>query len=108
MLHKELGDFCVVYELNVYSDAPADMMPAYTRLHRSILDVFNEYGVQIMTPAYEADPKGPQGRAEGDVVGLPGAAVRGGPVSALTRTRVAARRAAADPIDGPVNPGGIA
>jgi hypothetical protein len=32
----------------------------YTELHRSILDVFNEYGVQIMTPAYEADPQQPK------------------------------------------------
>jgi hypothetical protein len=29
----------------------------YAALHRSILDVFNEYGVQIMTPAYEGDPE---------------------------------------------------
>lgn len=30
-------------------------MRIYTDLHRNILDVFNEYGVQIMTPAYVAD-----------------------------------------------------
>ena len=60
VLHKELGDFCVVYELNVHSDAPTEMEAAYTRLHRSILDVFNEYGVQIMTPAYESDPEDPK------------------------------------------------
>ena len=60
VLHKELGDFCVVYEINVHSDAPTEMEAAYTRLHRSILDVFNEYGVQIMTPAYESDPKDPK------------------------------------------------
>ena len=29
----------------------------YTDLHRNLLDVFNEYGVQIMTPAYEGDPE---------------------------------------------------
>jgi hypothetical protein len=28
----------------------------YAALHASILDVFNEYGVQIMTPAYGGDP----------------------------------------------------
>ena len=28
----------------------------YAELHRNILDVFNEYKVQIMTPAYEGDP----------------------------------------------------
>lgn len=29
-------------------------------MHRSILDVFNEYGVQIITPAYEGDPPEPK------------------------------------------------
>jgi hypothetical protein len=29
-------------------------------LHRNILDVFNEYGVQIMTPAYEGDTERPK------------------------------------------------
>jgi hypothetical protein len=29
-------------------------------LHRNILDVFNEHGVQIMTPAYEGDPEQPK------------------------------------------------
>ena len=32
----------------------------YAALHRSVLDVFNEYGVQIMTPAYEGDPEQPK------------------------------------------------
>ena len=32
----------------------------YAELHRHILDVFNEYGVQIMTPAYEGDPDEPK------------------------------------------------
>jgi len=32
----------------------------YHELHRSILDVFNEYGIQIMTPAYEGDPEQPK------------------------------------------------
>jgi small-conductance mechanosensitive channel len=56
VLQKSLGDFCVVYEINAYCDAPAEMARLYTRLHQNILDVFNEYGVQIMTPAYEGDP----------------------------------------------------
>ena len=28
----------------------------YSCLHDNILDLFNEFGVQIMTPAYEGDP----------------------------------------------------
>jgi small-conductance mechanosensitive channel len=55
-----LGDFCITYEINVFCDAPDRMRLLYTELHRNILDVFNEYGVQIMTPAYEGDPDQPK------------------------------------------------
>jgi small-conductance mechanosensitive channel len=57
VLQKSLGDFCVVYEINVHCDRPQASSQLYTELHRNILDVFNEYGVQIMTPAYEGDPE---------------------------------------------------
>jgi small-conductance mechanosensitive channel len=57
VLQKSLGDFCVVNEINVACSIPAEMATLYTRLHQSILDVFNEYGIQIMTPAYEGDPE---------------------------------------------------
>ena len=60
VLQKSLGDFCVVYEVNVYCNDPAQMPQLYTLLHQNILDVFNEYGVQIMTPAYEGDPEQPK------------------------------------------------
>lgn len=51
-----LGDFAVNYELNVYTHKIHETNEIYTLLHRNILDVFNEYGVAIMTPAYVADP----------------------------------------------------
>ena len=57
VLQKSLDDFAVTYEINVYSDKPQAGPRLYAALHRSILDVFNEYGVQIMTPAYEGDPE---------------------------------------------------
>jgi len=60
VLQKSLGDFCVVYEINVYCNEPAQMPQLYSLLHQNILDVFNEYGVQIMTPAYEGDPEQPK------------------------------------------------
>lgn len=60
VLHTALGDFAVTYELNVYCDDAHAMAQRYTELHRNILDVFNEYGVQIMTPAYEHDPPRPK------------------------------------------------
>lgn len=60
VLQKALGDFCVTYEINAACNQPQEMNALYTRLHRSILDVFNEYGVQIMTPAYEGDTDKPK------------------------------------------------
>jgi small-conductance mechanosensitive channel len=60
VLQKNLGDFCVTYEINAHCDDPQAMARLYTDLHRNILDLFNEYGVQIMTPAYEGDPQQPK------------------------------------------------
>ena len=60
ILQQSLGDYAVNYELNVYCDKPSEMYRLYTELHRSVLDVFNEYNVQIMTPSYIADPAQPK------------------------------------------------
>jgi small-conductance mechanosensitive channel len=57
---QSLGDFAVTYEINAYTDDPQGMGRHYTALYRNILDVFNQYGVQIMTPAYEDDPEQPK------------------------------------------------
>jgi small-conductance mechanosensitive channel len=60
VLQKSLGEFAVTYEINVPCGEPPQMPRLYSELHRRILDVFNEYGVQIMTPAYEGDPEQPK------------------------------------------------
>ncbi len=60
VLQKQLGDFAVTYALHAHYDDPQQMMPLHSALHRNVLDVFNEYGVQIMTPAYERDPETPK------------------------------------------------
>jgi small-conductance mechanosensitive channel len=60
VLEQSLGDFAVAYELNVYVDSTKLLPQRYAELHRNVLDVFNEYGVQIMTPAYEGDPEVPK------------------------------------------------
>jgi small-conductance mechanosensitive channel len=60
ILHKKLGDFAVIYELNAATKDVGAMVATYSDLHRNILDVFNEYGVQIMTPAYVHDPDVPK------------------------------------------------
>jgi small-conductance mechanosensitive channel len=57
VLQTSLAPFSVTYEINVYCDTAVGMRKRYSELHRNILDVFNEYGVQIMVPAYETDPK---------------------------------------------------
>jgi small-conductance mechanosensitive channel len=55
-----LGDFAVTYEINGYCNNAQATNAIYTELHRNILDIFNEHGVQIMTPAYEGDPEAPK------------------------------------------------
>ena len=60
VLLKKLGDFAVTYELNMYCTDIKSMVALYSSMHRHILDVFNEFGVQIMTPAYEGDPAEPK------------------------------------------------
>jgi len=60
VLQKALGDFAITYEINVYCRDPQAMGLFYSDLHRNIQDVFNEHGVQIMTPAYERDPAQPK------------------------------------------------
>ncbi|MCB1731028.1 MAG: mechanosensitive ion channel [Halieaceae bacterium] len=57
VLQQSLGDFAVVYQLNAYCDDARNMNRLYSALHGNIQDVFNEYGVQIMSPNYVADPE---------------------------------------------------
>jgi small-conductance mechanosensitive channel len=60
VLLKALGDFSITYEINAFCADPQAMNRLYAELHRNILDLFNEYGVQIMTPAYEGDTDQPK------------------------------------------------
>ena len=53
-----LQDFYVQYTLLVCLDAPQQRFLILDALHANIQDAFNEYGVQIMSPNYEADPEG--------------------------------------------------
>jgi small-conductance mechanosensitive channel len=52
VLQTALNDFYVVYELNVYTDKPRNMLDAYSVLHQNIQDKFNEAGVEINSPHY--------------------------------------------------------
>jgi small-conductance mechanosensitive channel len=53
-----LQDFYVQYVLLVCLDSPQQRFLTLDALHANIQDAFNEYGVQIMSPNYEADPEG--------------------------------------------------
>jgi small-conductance mechanosensitive channel len=60
VLKVSLGDFAIQYQINGYCDAAEMLEKIYSDLHENILDVFNENNVQIMTPAYMADPHTPK------------------------------------------------
>jgi small-conductance mechanosensitive channel len=51
-----LSDFYVEYRLCAQVDRPEIRRITLTALHANIQDVFNEFGVQIMSPHYESDP----------------------------------------------------
>ena len=57
VLQTSMGDFAVNYEINAYCLDVNRMLVIKSDLHRNIQDVFNEHGVQIMSPAYESDPQ---------------------------------------------------
>lgn len=57
VLQTLLGDFAAHYQLNAYCSDVSDLPRIYSDLHANIQDVFNEHGVQIMSPAYVADPE---------------------------------------------------
>ncbi|HQR47931.1 MAG TPA: mechanosensitive ion channel [Steroidobacteraceae bacterium] len=55
-----LQDFYVEYTLLVNVAVPRHKREVLTRLYANIQDVFNEHGVQIMSPNYEDDPESPK------------------------------------------------
>ena len=55
-----LEDFYVRYRLLVCLDDPTTRPVVLDQLHANIQDAFNEYGVQIMSPNYLADPGAPK------------------------------------------------
>ena len=59
VLQTSLDDFYVTYQLNAHTGAAERMLVTLSDLHQNIQDLFNEYGVQIMSPNYEADRTAP-------------------------------------------------
>ena len=60
ILQTALLDHAVEYTMLVCIADPTQRLLVLGELHGHILDVFNEYGVQIMSPVYEADPEAPK------------------------------------------------
>jgi small-conductance mechanosensitive channel len=56
VLQTALQDFYVEYTLLVALEHPETRILSLHELHRNVQDVFNEHGVQIMSPHYRADP----------------------------------------------------
>jgi small-conductance mechanosensitive channel len=56
VLQRSLSDYYVEYMLGARIAVPHKRMALLDVLHRNIQDVFNEYGVQIMSPHYRSDP----------------------------------------------------
>ncbi|MEP1201215.1 mechanosensitive ion channel family protein [Tateyamaria sp.] len=60
VLMTALADYAINYQINAFSTRGSSLPQIYSDLHRNIVTVFNENGVQIMTPSYIADPDEPK------------------------------------------------
>lgn len=58
VLQKALSDFYVEYTLLFTIEQPEIRYRVLSTLHGNIQDVFNEFGVQILSPNFEAQPEG--------------------------------------------------
>lgn len=58
VLQRSLSDFYPEYQLVVHIDRAEQRIRILSDLHAHIQDVFNEYGVQIMSPNFEDQPDG--------------------------------------------------
>ncbi|ARV08226.1 hypothetical protein BTO05_00695 [Winogradskyella sp. PC-19] len=54
VLQTSLDDFYVSYELNAYTEAYKKTPFIYSEIHKYILDVFDEAGIEILSPGYTA------------------------------------------------------
>ena len=52
VLQTKLDDWYVVYQINAYTRNPEKMALIYSELHQNIQDLFNEAGIEIMSPHF--------------------------------------------------------
>lgn len=60
VLRSGLADYAINYQVNAFSTRGSIIPKIMSDLHSNIIDVFNENGVQIMTPSYIADTDTPK------------------------------------------------
>ncbi|WP_433988714.1 hypothetical protein SuNHUV7_23620 (plasmid) [Pseudoseohaeicola sp. NH-UV-7] len=60
VLWAQLADYAINYQINAFTTRGSSLPRILSDLHRNIVDVFHENGVQIMTPSYVADPDQPK------------------------------------------------
>ncbi|MBC5783306.1 mechanosensitive ion channel [Ramlibacter sp. USB13] len=79
VLQRALGDFYVDYRLvcQAMPENPRERAEVLHTLHANVLDVFNERGVQIMSPHYMVDPAEPKIVPPTHAAGRPRPAVHG-------------------------------
>jgi small-conductance mechanosensitive channel len=56
VLRRSLNSFDVTYQLNAYVKLDQNLVKVHSDLNENVLDALHGAGVQIMTPAYIADP----------------------------------------------------
>jgi len=73
VVQTALSDYYVEYRLCAQSNraAASRRVEAMSALHANVLDVFNENGVQIMSPNYRSDPPEPQVVSPQDIWAAP-------------------------------------
>ncbi|PTM02975.1 MAG: transmembrane ion channel [Bacteroidetes bacterium] len=54
VLQTSLEDFYVAYQINAYTREAQKQALIYSNLHQNIQDVFNEQGIEILSPHYRA------------------------------------------------------
>jgi len=59
VFQRALTDFYTEYELYALVELPMERLAVLSALHGKIQDVFNTYGVQIMSPQYYEQPPQP-------------------------------------------------
>jgi len=54
ILQTSLDDFYVTYQINAYTRNPHKQAAIYSELHKHILDIFHEAGIELLSPHFRA------------------------------------------------------